>query len=557
MKDRERAHAELATIEAAWRDQLDPDRAWDLGSFHAAEGNAAKAVPLLRQALHAGSGIAPLTVGQLRIDPWWDEIRDSPEFQALLAKTASVACTGKVTGHRRGRSIWPVVRSRGSWRDDAACRSREGTMGSGFLMNFIRHCSTIVTCTLAFPLSARAALAPEEQRIVEWLRTQQPAAIALLERAVKIDSASENIAGVRAAGELFAAELKSIGLTPRWIPLPEESKRAGHLFAEREGTKGRRLLLIGHLDTVLKGGTFSTDGTTGRGSGVNDMKGGDVVLIYALKALQATGALEGTRIIVAMTGDEESVGDPVELSRRELVLAAKRSDVALAFETGRSGEATVARRGSSTWQLDITSPSGHSSGIFSAAMGSGAVYEMARIIEGFHTELRKLPGLTANVALVAGGADVSVSTFRFSAEGKDNIIPAHARARGDLRAVSVGQLEQAEAAMRAVVARHRPRADPKFTIEHRYPPMATEPRHLAILAVYDEVSRDLGQGPVAANDPAQRGAGDSAFAAPHCAVLDGLGPYGTGAHAERETVDLRSLIPQATRAALLIYRLTR
>lgn len=407
------------------------------------------------------------------------------------------------------------------------------------------------------PISCFAAVAPEEQRIADWLTAQQPAMEQLLERAVKIDSASENVAGVRAVGDLFAGELKEIGFTPRWVSLPAESKRAGHLFAERTGTKGKRLLLIGHLDTVLRGGAFSREGTTGRGAGVNDMKGGDVVLIYALKALHAAGALDATQIVVAMTGDEESIGEPVAVSRRELIETAKRSDVALAFETARVGEGTVARRGASSWQLEVTAPTGHSSVVFSAAMGSGAIYEAARILEGFHTELQTLPGLTANVSLIGGGSDVNESMFGISAEGKNNIIPGRAIARGDLRAVSPEQLAQAEALMRAVVAKHRPRAEPKLTFEHRYPPMAAEPRHVEILVVYNEVSRELGQGEVKANDPAQRGAGDSAFVAPYCAVLDGLGPYGTGAHAALETVELPSLASQAARAAVLMYRLTR
>ncbi len=405
--------------------------------------------------------------------------------------------------------------------------------------------------------NVHAALAPQERAIADWISGKQEDMVSLLEKAVKISSPSEDVAGVRAMHELFAAELQAIGLTPRWVPLPEASQRGGHLFAERTGAKGKRLLLIGHLDTVLPGGKFVRDGATGRGSGVNDMKGGDVVLIYALKALHAAGALEGTQIVVAMTGDEESLAEPVAVSRAPLIAAAKRSDVALAFETARAGEATVARRGASSWRLEVTGPTGHSSGIFSAAMGSGAVYETARILEGFHTELRKLPGLTANVAVLAGGASVQEEAFALTARGKGNIIPALAVARGDLRAVSPEQLAQAEAAMREVVAKNRPRTEAKLTVSHRYPPMAAEPRHLEVLAAYEAVSRDLGQGAVAANNAAQRGAGDSAFVAPYCAVLDGLGPYGTGAHAERETVDLASLPAQAARAAVLIYRLTR
>jgi glutamate carboxypeptidase len=405
--------------------------------------------------------------------------------------------------------------------------------------------------------TARAALSPEERKIADWIGGQQDNMIALLERAVKIDSATENHAGVRAVSDLFASELKPLGFDARWIPLPPETQRAGHFLAERRGTKGKRLLLIGHLDTVLHGGTFARDGDRGRGSGTNDIKGGDVVLIYALKALHAVGVLDDTQVAVIMTGDEESVGEPVAVARRDLLEAAKRSDVALAFEAGAPGQGTVARRGSSSWKIEVTSLTGHSSGVFSAAMGSGAIYEAARVLEGFHTELRKLPGLTANAAVIAGGAEVKEQPLSLTAEGKNNIIPATAIARGDLRAVSLEQLAQAEAVMREVVAKNRPRAQTKLTISHRYPPMAATKANLDVLAAYDAVSRDLGQGGLVANDPAQRGAGDSAFAAPYCAVLDGLGPYGRGAHAESESVDLKSFVPQVTRAAVLIYRLTR
>lgn len=412
--------------------------------------------------------------------------------------------------------------------------------------------------------AAQAALAPEEKAIADWLAKRQEDMTLLLERTVKIDSATEQHAGVKAVGDVFADELKEIGFTPRWIPLEQEVKRAGHLFAERTGTKGKRLLLIGHLDTVLHGGTFTRDGATARGSGTNDIKGGDVVLVYALKALHAARLLDDTRIVVAMTGDEESVGSPVDVSRRELIDVAKRSDAALAFETARNGEATVARRGSSSWSIEISSPTGHSSGVFGPIMGSGSIYEAARILEGFHTELRKLPGLTANAATIAGGAEVkkggaemSEASLGYLVEGKNNVIPAHTFVQGDLRAVTPEQLVEAEKVMREVAAKNGPRTDVKINFLHKYPPMAASRANLALLATYDGVTRDLGQGPTVATDAAQRGAGDSAFCGPYTAVLDGLGCWGSGAHAARETADLNSLPLQATRVAILIYRLTR
>jgi glutamate carboxypeptidase len=240
-----------------------------------------------------------------------------------------------------------------------------------------------------------------------------------------------------------------------------------------------------------------------------------------------------------------------------LIEAGKACDVALCFEGGSRTEATVARRGASHWELEVTAVTGHSSGVFGAAPGSGAIYEAARVLDRFQVELRKLPGLTANVSLIAGGAEATEQKFGASATGKANIIPARTLARGDIRAVTPEQLAQAEQLMRSIAALNLPRAESKLTFEHRYPPMAVEPRHLEVLARYDEVSRNLGQGPVAANEAARRGAGDSAFVAPHCAALDGLGVFGSGAHADRESVDLKSLVSQSARAAVLLYRLTR
>lgn len=393
--------------------------------------------------------------------------------------------------------------------------------------------------------------------MTDWLAARQEEMVALLEKAVKINSPSENLAGVRAMADLFAAELKALGFEPRWVPLPAESQRAGHLFAERKGTRGKRVLMIGHLDTVLPGGRFVREGDRARGSGTSDIKGGNVVLVYAIKALHAIGALEGAQITVAMTGDEESIGRPIEVSRRPLIEAGKACDVALGFEGGSRTEGTVARRGASHWELEVTAVTGHSSGVFSAALGSGAIYEAARVLDGFYAELRKLPGLSANVSVMAGGAEVSEQPFSATATGKANIIPARAIARGDIRAISPEQLAEAEKVMMEIAARHQVRTESKLSFEHRYPPMAAEPRHLEVLAVYDEASRDLGQGPVKANDPARRGAGDCAFVAPYCAVLDGLGVFGSGAHADRESVELKSLVSQSTRAAVLLYRLTR
>ena len=410
---------------------------------------------------------------------------------------------------------------------------------------------------LLLPVCAFAALTPAEEKIVAAVRAQAGDFPRDLEQAVQIDSATENLAGVRQLAGVFNAQLSALGLESRFVDLPAASGRAGHLVAEHRGTRGRRVLLIGHLDTVLPGGNFRRDGDRAFGSGTSDIKGGDLIIIYALRALHAAGALADTQIIVVMTGDEEAVGRPVEVARHELLAAAQRSDVALAFEGAIGQTATVARRGSTSWEIEVQGATGHSSGIFSAAMGAGSIYEASRILQGFYSELRQLDGLTLNPALIVGGTETALAPTGGTTTGKTNITAQSTRIRGDLRAVSPEQLVLAEQKMTALVGQNLPRTSAKITFSEGYPPMADSPANRTVLAQLDAVSRDLGFGAITAYDPRSRGAGDIAFVSPPLPALDGLGIRGGGAHAPNEWADLASVPELVQRTALLVYRLTR
>src|SRR4029079_7884286 len=163
----------------------------------------------------------------------------------------------------------------------------------------------IVTAALAATLSAphtagaqdqrQPQLSAVEQKIRDYVRSHETEQIALLEKAVNISSETLNLQGVRSVGRLFEPEFSSLGFDTRWVALPDAVGRAGHLFAEHKGTRGKRLLLIGHLDTVFEGDgeRFVRYDTLAAGAGSSDMKGGDMVILYALKALQSVGALDG------------------------------------------------------------------------------------------------------------------------------------------------------------------------------------------------------------------------------------------------------------------------
>src|SRR5256714_8222569 len=314
-------------------------------------------------------------------------------------------------------------------------------------------------CELSGQIDATPRLPPIEQRIRAYVRSHEQDEISFLERAVNISSGTFNLAGVRAVGRLFEPKFSSIGFETKWIALPDAVGRAGHLFAERQGNRSKRLLLIGHLDTVFEGEgeRFVRLDTLAAGAGSADMKGGDVVILYALKALQSVGALDGTRIIVALTGDEEDAGPLHLVSRQPLIDAAKRSDIALAFEED-AGKGTIARRGMSGWQLAVTARQAHSSGIFSPGTSYGAIYEAARILNAFREKLAGEQYLTFNPAVIVGGTDVTYDSAKIAgtAAGKDNIIAPRVFARGDLRFISKAQLLKARDAMRAIVADHLP-----------------------------------------------------------------------------------------------------
>lgn len=420
---------------------------------------------------------------------------------------------------------------------------------------------------LAAAPAAGQQLSPQEQAIVHSVDAHAADAVNFLERIVNINSGTLNPQGVREVGRHFQAPLDSLGFDVRWIGMPDSLNRAGHLFAYRTGTRGKRVLLIGHLDTVFEKDDafqrFVRDGRYATGPGVNDMKGGDVVILYALRALHAAGALEGTTVIVALTGDEEAAGRPLEVSRHHLIQAGRNSDVALEFETGSRDSvaeyATVARRSSTDWLLTIQGRTGHSSGVFTEGAGSGAIFEAARILTAFHQELRGEPYLTFNPGVIVGGTEAEFDQERAAgtAFGKTNVIARTAIVTGDIRTLTDEQLQRTRERMRAIVARHLPRTDAEITFREGYPSMPPTEGNQALLTLLNGVNRDLGAAPMQALDPGRRGAADVSFVAPYTDALAGLGAQGSGAHGPNERIDLETLPLQIRRAALLIHRLTR
>ena len=395
---------------------------------------------------------------------------------------------------------------------------------------------------------------------------EQARTLAMLETWVNQNSGSLNIEGVTRVGAMLRAELEPLGFKVDWVDM-RATGRAGHIVATHKGNgKGRRMLLIGHLDTVFEPDSpfqrWERRGNDGIGPGSGDDKGGMAVMIAALRAMKAAGTLKAADIMVVLTGDEEDTGNPVELARRDLIAAGKWADVALDYEglvqdNGRD-MGSIARRSSGSWTVSVKARTGHSSGVFSGSAGFGANYELARILDSFRRELRE-DKLTYNVGLVGGGTSATLDEgrIRLTATGKTNIIAETAVARGDLRAIDAAQIARTQARMRAIVARPLPGANATISFDDDgYPPMAEKSGSRALLGKLNAVNRDLGLAPMEALDPAKRGAADISFVAEDVdGGINGLGPASRGDHAPGEAVDIASIWRQAKRAAILMSRL--
>jgi glutamate carboxypeptidase len=431
---------------------------------------------------------------------------------------------------------------------------------------FSNFCS-IVTCGLILFSSnglAKEISKPTEAAIVSHISNDNQRALALLKETIEINSGTMNFAGVRKVGSVFEREFKALGFSTQWLD-GKAFNRAGHLVA-KYGTRGPKILLIGHLDTVFaEDSPFQKMQMLGNGKasgpGITDMKGGNVIIVHALRALRESGQLRNMQIRVVLTGDEENSGDPTALSKQALLEAGAWADIALGFEDGDGDPKTAAisRRGASGWQLDVKGKPAHSSQIFQPNVGNGAIFEAARILDGFRVALSTQANLSFNPGVIVGGTDIALDdqTSRGTAFGKGNVIAQTVRVNGDLRAISPEQLNLAQQTMRKIVETHLPGASASILFDDGYPPMAPTEGNAKLLAIYSKVSEDYGFGSVIAINPRNAGAADISFVADKVEMaLDGIGLMGSGGHTVDEVGDLNTLDSQTIRAAITLYRLS-
>lgn len=411
-------------------------------------------------------------------------------------------------------------------------------------------------------LCAQETLSDTEKLIIADVEASFEQQLSFLEKVVNISSGSSNLKGVRKTGDAFMTEFGQLGFENRWIDMPKEMGRAGHMYSKKTfGNGGKNIMLIGHLDTVFPHDSpfqkYVRNGDKATGPGITDMKDGNVIILYALKTLIEGGHLKQGSVSVFFTGDEESTGKPLSISRGEMIEVAKASDIALNFESGSKGYAVIGRRGSSGWKLNVSGKRAHSAGVFNESVGAGAIFEASRILNGFYNEVKGEHGLTFNPGVIAGGTFVNKNDggSNYSAFGKSNVVAQKVIVKGGLRFLSDEQLQRARKKMSDVVLRNLPVTDASIEFIDSYPAMTETAANRALLAKLSDVSVAMGMEPLKAYDPTKRGAADISFVAPHVTSMDALGGSGGGSHTPNEWADLISIKQATQRTAVFLYRL--
>lgn len=397
-----------------------------------------------------------------------------------------------------------------------------------------RRTAVWLACAAALALSAPAAAEPNRQ-ILERAQQSVPAALKLLERLVNIDSGTGDAEGLQAVNAIAIEELRKLGAMIE--VLPARPATGDNIVATFTGTGKGRVLLMAHTDTVFAKGTaakrpFRIDGNRVYGPGVSDDKGGIVAAISVLKILHELKFKNYAQLTLLLNCNEETGSRGTRALIEKL---AREHDVSLNLEAGRVGDGIVIwRKGSGTITVEVKGRASHAGG--APDLGRNAAMELAHQILQLSKLANRDKGTTINFTVLKSG-------------DRKNVIPDHAVADADIRALLVEEFDRVERELR-VMSRNKliPDTEVTTTLTRSFPIMPQNARTDALAVMAQKIYGELGK---TLKLEGSGGAADSSFAAGvFKPALDGLGIIGGGAHTDREYAEIDSMAPR-------FYLLTR
>jgi glutamate carboxypeptidase len=374
------------------------------------------------------------------------------------------------------------------------------------------------------------------KRLEGW-RDEQ---VEFLARLVNQDSGTHDRDDVNRVGAVLAEKLVGLGFAVTPVP---QREFGDHLLAEKPGTGPKRLLFVGHFDTVFPAGTarqrpFRIADGRAYGPGVYDMKGGLAVLLYALRAHREAGtrAWAETHVAIVFNSDEERLS----LTSRPLIEAqARRAHAVGILEPARpGGEYVMARKGAGTFTLEVEGKTSHAG--LQPELGASAIHDLARKIADLSALTDFETGTTINVGVVRGGE-------------RPNVVADRAYAEIDLRVWTPEEATRMTAVIRAIAEVVRvPGTRARLTGGVQFPPWPPGlPGTTRLLELMRAAGRDIGLDVQAIRTGGGSDGNHTAHVAP---TIDGLGPQGSRAHSEEEFIELPTLLERTKMVALFLDR---
>lgn len=377
--------------------------------------------------------------------------------------------------------------------------------------------------------------------ILSWLESQVGAYIEDLRYLSGIDSGSYDKAGIDQVQDWFQQQLETLGFEVRRLP---EVTAGDDILAVRKGDGTRKVMLLGHADTVFPIGTaaerpVTIDGDVLRGPGTCDMKAGLLTGLYAIRALDQAG-WNGLGELSFFIVSAEEIDD--RHSNPLLEGLGPTMDAVLTLEAARENGDIVTSRKAGKWvNIEVFGKSAHAG--VEPEKGASATLALGHIITNVFALNAMRPGVTINIGEVSGGS-------------RPNVVADYARVELDVRAWSNSDLEAAIDAIRRVANQgYVPGTSIEMTIDPNSgcPAMeytaGTERLERASIEIADELGFPL-------KGAATGGGSDVSFAC-HAGTpgLDGLGPIGGLDHSPDEYILISSIAPRAALLAKLLQRI--
>jgi glutamate carboxypeptidase len=397
---------------------------------------------------------------------------------------------------------------------------------------------------LALPALALAGSASEKNaKVLTAAQSARTAQLQLLEQVVDIDSGTGDVEGGRKVAAVLIERLKALGMTIESVPA-EQAGLAENTVATLAGHGKRRILMIGHIDTVFEPGTvqrrpYRTDDKRAYGPGVSDEKGGVVEGVYALQILHDLAFTNFGKIVFLMETSEER-GSPG--TRALIGRLLKDADVELNLEPGDLPDTlTVWRKGSTNFHIEVKGRAAHAG--IAPQDGRNAALELIHQLAGLDAFPKSGDGITVNLTVMHAGT-------------RANIIPEDAWADVNVRVRDKADFARVEQVLRKN-AETTVIPDTKVTVSggEGFPPLpnnaATDRLAVRAQQIYAGIGRTLAAG-------GNGGASESALAADAgVAALDGLGPVGGGFHSDKEFLELDTVTPRLYLLTTLLIDLSR